>query len=128
MRPEPRRKRPARTIALVMIAIDVVLAMVFVVVVRSPTAPTSTEPGTRPSVAPDALTQAVVTTPIAAVTPPTDLPPTPPVTPTVQAQPTAVVFYANCTEAKAAGVTPLHRGDPGYSAELDRDDDGDACE
>jgi hypothetical protein len=37
-------------------------------------------------------------------------------------------YYKNCTEARAAGVTPLHRGDPGYRAGLDRDDDGIACE
>ncbi|MBJ8342546.1 MULTISPECIES: excalibur calcium-binding domain-containing protein [Antrihabitans] len=36
--------------------------------------------------------------------------------------------YKNCTEAREAGVTPLHRGDPGYAAHLDRDDDGVACE
>jgi micrococcal nuclease len=36
--------------------------------------------------------------------------------------------YANCTAARAAGVTPLHRGQPGYSAKLDRDGDGIACE
>jgi endonuclease YncB( thermonuclease family) len=36
--------------------------------------------------------------------------------------------YANCTAARAAGVTPLHRGEPGYSAKLDRDGDGVACE
>jgi hypothetical protein len=36
--------------------------------------------------------------------------------------------YENCAAAKAAGVAPLHRGDPGYRLELDRDDDGIACE
>ncbi|MFC5064403.1 thermonuclease family protein [Actinomycetospora atypica] len=36
--------------------------------------------------------------------------------------------YANCTAARAAGVTPLHRGQAGYSAKLDRDGDGVACE
>lgn len=38
------------------------------------------------------------------------------------------VSYDNCSEARAAGVTPLHRGDPGYASHLDRDDDGIACE
>jgi hypothetical protein len=38
------------------------------------------------------------------------------------------VTYANCTAARAAGVTPIHRGDPGYSGRLDRDGDGVACE
>ncbi|MYV89426.1 excalibur calcium-binding domain-containing protein [Streptomyces sp. SID1034] len=38
------------------------------------------------------------------------------------------VYYKNCTAARAAGVTPLHRGDPGYDSHLDRDGDGVACE
>lgn len=38
------------------------------------------------------------------------------------------VYFASCKEAKAAGAAPLHRGDPGYRAKLDRDDDGVACE
>ncbi|MFE4858780.1 excalibur calcium-binding domain-containing protein [Streptomyces sp. NPDC056670] len=38
------------------------------------------------------------------------------------------VYYKNCTAARAAGVTPLHRGDPGYDSHLDRDGDGIACE
>lgn len=37
-------------------------------------------------------------------------------------------YYANCTAARAAGVTPLHAGDPGYRRGLDRDGDGVACE
>jgi micrococcal nuclease len=36
--------------------------------------------------------------------------------------------YPNCAAARAAGVAPLHRGEPGYSAKLDRDGDGVACE
>ncbi len=38
------------------------------------------------------------------------------------------ISYANCAEARAAGVTPLRRGDPGYASHLDRDNDGRACE
>ena len=38
------------------------------------------------------------------------------------------VYYKNCAEAKAAGAAPLHAGDPGYRAALDRDKDGVACE
>lgn len=46
-----------------------------------------------------------------------------------QAKPApSAAFYKNCTEAKKAGVAPLHRGDPGYRAALDRDSDGVACE
>lgn len=38
------------------------------------------------------------------------------------------VSYANCAAVRAAGRAPLRRGDPGYSARLDRDGDGIACE
>lgn len=38
------------------------------------------------------------------------------------------VYYANCSEARAAGDTPLYLGEPGYSSHLDRDGDGVACE
>jgi hypothetical protein len=38
------------------------------------------------------------------------------------------VYYKNCTEARAAGAAPVHRGDPGYSSTLDRDGDGIGCE
>lgn len=37
-------------------------------------------------------------------------------------------YYPNCALARAAGVAPLRRGDPGYRAGLDRDGDGIACE
>ena len=37
-------------------------------------------------------------------------------------------YYANCTRARAAGVTPLRVGDKGYGRHLDRDRDGIACE
>jgi hypothetical protein len=36
--------------------------------------------------------------------------------------------YADCDEAKAAGVAPIYAGQPGYRAALDRDDDGIACD
>jgi hypothetical protein len=52
--------------------------------------------------------------------PPAPAPPAP--------APAAGAFYANCTAARAAGVTPLHRGEPGYSTKLDRVHDGIACE
>lgn len=38
------------------------------------------------------------------------------------------VYYANCSEARAAGAAPLHRGEPGYRLGLDRNKDGVACE
>ena len=40
----------------------------------------------------------------------------------------ADVYYKNCAEARAAGVTPIHKGEPGYRPGLDRDGDGIACE
>lgn len=39
-----------------------------------------------------------------------------------------VIYYPNCTDVKAAGAAPLHKGDPGYREALDRDGDGVACE
>lgn len=36
--------------------------------------------------------------------------------------------YPNCAAARKAGAAPLHRGDPGYSRDLDRDGDGVACD
>ncbi|MEO8519213.1 MAG: DUF1524 domain-containing protein [Dermatophilaceae bacterium] len=39
-----------------------------------------------------------------------------------------VVSYANCTAVRAAGVAPIHRGDPGFASKLDRDGDGIGCE
>ena len=37
-------------------------------------------------------------------------------------------YYANCSQARAAGAAPLYVGDPGYRPGLDRDGDGVACE
>lgn len=37
-------------------------------------------------------------------------------------------YYPRCADARAAGVAPLRRGDPGYRSALDGDDDGVACE
>ena len=37
-------------------------------------------------------------------------------------------YYPNCTAARAAGPTPIIRGQRGYGAHLDRDGDGIACE
>ncbi|WP_051276334.1 excalibur calcium-binding domain-containing protein [Marmoricola sp. URHB0036] len=61
--------------------------------------------------------------------------PTPPVA-TSQAQPSgqeaatppATGPFANCAEARAAGAAPVHKGDPGYSPQLDGDSDGTGCE
>ena len=38
------------------------------------------------------------------------------------------IHFSSCMEAWANGDSDLHEGDPGYSAKLDRDHDGVACE
>jgi hypothetical protein len=38
------------------------------------------------------------------------------------------VYYQNCDAVRAAGADPIHAGDPGYAAHLDRDGDGTGCE
>jgi hypothetical protein len=45
-----------------------------------------------------------------------------------QKRSTTVPYYASCAAARAAGATPLHRGQPGYRTNLDGDNDGVACE
>ncbi|MEU5773441.1 excalibur calcium-binding domain-containing protein [Streptomyces venezuelae] len=54
--------------------------------------------------------------------------PEPTATPTTESSSQQDAYYANCDEARAAGAAPLYAGDPGYSADLDRDGDGVACE
>ena len=36
--------------------------------------------------------------------------------------------FANCSAARAAGAAPVMRGERGYGAHLDRDNDGIGCE
>lgn len=36
--------------------------------------------------------------------------------------------YSGCDAARAAGVAPIHEGEPGYREEMDGDGDGIACE
>ena len=38
------------------------------------------------------------------------------------------IHFSSCKEAWANGYSDIHEGDPGYSAKLDRDHDGVACE
>lgn len=54
--------------------------------------------------------------------------PTPQSTPPPTAPSSGSTYYANCSAARAAGVAPIHRGQPGYRSGLDRDGDGIACE
>lgn len=46
-------------------------------------------------------------------------------TPTTAA---TALSFSSCADAKAAGYSNLHKGDPGYSTKLDRDGDGVACD
>ena len=41
---------------------------------------------------------------------------------------TSQPYYANCAEARRAGVAPIYSWQPGYRSEMDGDDDGIACE
>lgn len=52
----------------------------------------------------------------------------PPARPSTSSQSESSVFYSGCREVRAAGAAPLHRGQPGYRAGLDGDNDGVACE
>ncbi|MBA2795828.1 excalibur calcium-binding domain-containing protein [Streptococcus porcinus] len=45
-----------------------------------------------------------------------------------QAPSTSNTYYANCTAMRNANAAPIQQGQPGYSAHLDRDHDGWACE
>ena len=38
------------------------------------------------------------------------------------------IHFSSCKEARANGYSDIHEGEPGYSAKLDRDHDGVACE
>ena len=40
----------------------------------------------------------------------------------------ATQLFRNCDEARAAGFSNMRAGEPGYSADLDRDNDGIACD
>ncbi|WP_282202078.1 excalibur calcium-binding domain-containing protein [Kitasatospora fiedleri] len=107
----------------------------------SPSPTPSPTPSDTPSPTPEAVTSAPepVPTPTPTPTPETPTPTPPPIVapqpqpeePTPEPEHTteqAAAYYKNCTEAKAAGAAPLHRGDPGYRSALDRDGDGIACE
>ncbi|GAA0994272.1 DUF1524 domain-containing protein [Subtercola frigoramans] len=79
-----------------------------------------------------APTPAVVVQPAPAPAPapvPAPVPvPAPAPAPAPAPVPAPDAYYANCAAARAAGVAPLHTGDPGYRSGLDRHHDGIACE
>lgn len=110
---------------------------------ESGTSPSTPESTTTTTPAPTTTTTTTTTTPppspptepVVPVQPPAPKPPPvqpPPVEPPPPAEPPpaepADAYYKNCDAARAAGAAPLHRGEPGYRAGLDRDGDGTACE
>ncbi|WP_054952377.1 excalibur calcium-binding domain-containing protein [Flaviflexus massiliensis] len=60
---------------------------------------------------------------------PTEAPaPAPAAAPAPAPAPAGDVYFANRTEARAAGAARLCVGEPGYRTAMDRDRDGIACE
>ncbi|MGW4464117.1 excalibur calcium-binding domain-containing protein [Micromonospora sp. NPDC004704] len=95
----------------------------------APPAPPTPRTTTRPTTpAPPAQPRPQIGTTRSATTATTSPIVQPVVAPTPEPGRGGAVVYRNCNQARRAGVTPLHRGDPGYSARLDRDGDGIACE
>ena len=97
---------------------------------QSPEAPPVTWTSNRPALAstPEVRTpqRTRVTTP-----PPTERAPAAPVVLTTRTPPsqvTARVYWANCTQARDAGVADIPSGSPGYRPGLDRDGDGFGCD
>jgi outer membrane biosynthesis protein TonB len=102
----------------------------------STTEPTPTQPPTpartpEPSETPTPA-QTLARTTVTSPTPAPEVSPTSSQSstePTMTAAPgSPAVTYTSCAEVRAAGKAPLHRGDPGYSRELDRNGDGVACD
>ncbi|UDY34302.1 excalibur calcium-binding domain-containing protein [Dermatobacter hominis] len=105
-------------------------------VVTEPPAPepTTTEaPSTAPEpaapVVPSTAPSVAARAPSAAPAPSTSPAPAP-TAPAASPLPTAraQVFFSSCEEASRAGYWNMRRGEPGYSANLDRDGDGIACD
>lgn len=90
----------------------------------TPAAVPSDTPGTPSTPSPSATPQSTTVVVPTPTVEPTQVP-VPSKTPTSAS---VQVVYSNCAEVRAAGKAPLHRGDPGYSEELDRNGDGVACE
>ncbi|MCV7003508.1 excalibur calcium-binding domain-containing protein [Mycolicibacterium alvei] len=92
-------------------------------------APSIVETSAVPSVAPSSDTEHVVQPPPSDGGRPVPVPGGSPENsgPWEQYMP-AMTPFSSCAAARAAGAAPLHRGEPGYSPNLDRDGDGVACE
>lgn len=105
----------------------------------SPSQTLSPSPSPAATTAPAAPSRVASTSPAAAVAPathravvdapqPVQAPPPATQAPQPVTQAPSSVYYANCTEARAAGAAPIQQGQPGYRPALDRDHDGVACE
>jgi hypothetical protein len=99
------------------------------------TAGPATAPTSEPTGAPTSEPTLTPTPSPQETEPPTSQPSTPTSTDPTSTEPTSAptttgtaVVYKSCAEVRAAGKAPLHRGEPGYSAELDNNGDGTACE
>lgn len=95
--------------------------------VAAVTTPTTTADVPVVPVGPTTTTQAPPPPPPVVITTTTAPAPAPFVAP-APAPSAPNVYYDNCKEARAAGAAPIMRGEPGYRAGLDRNNDGVACE
>lgn len=139
-RPPRRRLTTARSLAATVVIALALLLLLVQCTSSASTDPTPARP-TTPAVsvtapaAPESSSAAtsapeptgVETAGVDALAPPLPTP-TPRSVPTRDDSSSGSVYYKNCSAARAAGVAPLHAGDPGYASHLDRDDDGVACE
>lgn len=91
----------------------------------SPTPSATLAPSAQETLIQETVVESVPTDPVVPQAPPEPVESVPPVVAATQAP---QVYYANCDEARAAGVAPIYIGEPGYRAGLDRDKDGIACE
>lgn len=108
----------------------------------TPTASDTPTPTPTPEPTPEPTTQEPVAPATQQANPPTIQPLVPQPAPSSKAAPAKttqapepakttkkkVGTYANCAAAWADGAAPLYKGEPGYSAKLDGDKDGIACE
>jgi len=122
--------RTATTTATTLVSTTGPAALATATPTPAPTAASTAAAPPAPASAPFGAVGTVValpstTTTIEALQPTTT---TPKAMATTSTKAAATVYYANCAAARAAGVAPLHRGDPGYRSGLDRDGDGIACE
>src|SRR5688500_6501866 len=76
---------------------------------------------------PPAAPTPTAATPVTSLGPKSAAPVAPPRATATHA-PTTVTRFRSCAEVRAAGKAPLYRGQRGWNPELDRDNDGVACE